>query len=452
MQLTPRYAAQPARSSVLLGNAQPGLVARSTTQLVCDESAPTAPIVTLTNPGADGLGIVGGNFTATATPGSGSIVEARYWLDGTTDLGVGTLDVDHYDLPIGLGHRGAHTVKCRALNSRGLYGDSAIKSFFGLRARRDAMGASLSGSGKWSSGAWGVDGKLYSAPTHAGNILIVDPVAFTATRSTMGASTSGSWMWNGQVAASNGMIYGVPFDTSTILRIDPTAGTATNVTMGASLSGSGKWIHGVEAPNGKIYCFPWDTSDILIIDVATETATRSNMGASLSGGDKWQSGCLAPNGKIYCPPASANDFLVIDPSAGTATRTTLGLTLSGADKYRGAVLAADGKIYCVPGNTTQICVIDPATDTATLTLMGLPALLGQWYGGVLLPDGRILCCPFYSSSTYYALLMDPANGTAHHVTLGLNLTAYAGWMWQQQGWNGAIIGVPYNATDILMID
>ena len=82
----------------------------------------------------------------------------------------------------------------------------------------------------------------------------------------MGASLSGGYDWNGGVLAPNGKIYCVPSNSSDILIIDPVANTATRSNMGASLSGSSKWIGGVLAPNGKIYCVPGNSSDILIID------------------------------------------------------------------------------------------------------------------------------------------------------------------------------------------
>jgi hypothetical protein len=63
----------------------------------------------------------------------------------------------------------------------------------------------------------------------------------------------------------DGKIYGIPYNATDILIIDPIAGTATLSAMGATLSGSDKWVGGVLGPDGKIYCIPYNATDILIM-------------------------------------------------------------------------------------------------------------------------------------------------------------------------------------------
>ena len=81
------------------------------------------------------------------------------------------------------------------------------------------MGADLSGSTKWFGGVLGPDGKIYGIPFNSTDILIIDPIAGTATRSAMGASLSGTEKWVGGVLGPDGKIYGIPFDLPAILAI-----------------------------------------------------------------------------------------------------------------------------------------------------------------------------------------------------------------------------------------
>jgi len=117
----------------------------------------------------------------------------------------------------------------------------------------------------------------------------------------------------GGVLGPDGKIYGIPRDSQDILIIDPIAKTATLSNMGATLSGLNKWYCGVLGPDGKIYGMPSGVQDILIIDPIAGTATRSNMGAVLNTDSyKWNDGVLGPDGKIYGIPNFAQDILIID--------------------------------------------------------------------------------------------------------------------------------------------
>jgi hypothetical protein len=81
----------------------------------------------------------------------------------------------------------------------------------------------------------------------------------------MGATLTGSTKWYGGVLGPDGKIYGIPYNATDILIIDPIAGTATRSPMGATLTGSTKWIGGVLGPDGKIYSIPHNATDILNI-------------------------------------------------------------------------------------------------------------------------------------------------------------------------------------------
>jgi hypothetical protein len=75
--------------------------------------------------------------------------------------------------------------------------------------------------------------------------------AQTASRTAMGATLSGSGKWWGGVVGPDGKIYGIPYNAADILVIDPVAGTASRTAMGATLSGSGKWVGGCSARTAR---------------------------------------------------------------------------------------------------------------------------------------------------------------------------------------------------------
>jgi len=108
----------------------------------------------------------------------------------------------------------------------------------------------------------------------------VAPFTATATRSALGASLSGTAKWTGGVAGIDGKIYGIPFNSTDILIIDPVAGTATRSALGASLSGSGKWFGGVAGIDGKIYGIPLSSTDILTVTAGSSMPLRLTMQAS----------------------------------------------------------------------------------------------------------------------------------------------------------------------------
>ena len=176
---------------------------------------------------------------------------------------------------------------------------------------RSGIGATLTGSNKWSGIAAGADGKLYCGPYDATDILIIDPVAGTATRSAMGATLTGSAKWNGIAAGADGKLYCAPFNATDILIIDPVAGTASRSAMGATLTGTFKWNGIAAGADGKLYCATRSATDILIIDPVAGTATRSAMGATLTGSNKWTSIAAGADGKLYCGPYEATDILII---------------------------------------------------------------------------------------------------------------------------------------------
>ena len=82
-------------------------------------------------------------------------------------------------------------------------------------------------------------------------------------------------------------------------------------------------------------------------------------------------------------------------------------TYPGSTSFYGGVLLPDGRVFCVPYNSTSARIYNPVTDTLTTPSGTYPGLTA-FIGGVLLPDGRVFCVPFNSTS---ARIYNPVTDT-----------------------------------------
>jgi hypothetical protein len=70
----------------------------------------------------------------------------------------------------------------------------------------------------------------------------------------------------------------------------------------------------------------------------------------------------------------------------------------GTQAFVGGVLLPDGRVFCVPYNSTTARIYNPVTDTLT-TPSGTYPGSNAFAGGVLLPDGRVFCIPHMSTTS-----------------------------------------------------
>jgi hypothetical protein len=91
----------------------------------------------------------------------------------------------------------------------------------------------------------------------------------------------------------------------------------------------------------------------------------------------------------------------------TDTLSTPTGTYPGSFAYFGGVLLPDGRVFCVPASATTARIYDPVTDTLSTPTGTYPGG-GAYFGGVLLPDGRVFCAPYNATS---ARIYDPVTDT-----------------------------------------
>ena len=89
------------------------------------------------------------------------------------------------------------------------------------------------------------------------------------------------------------------------------------------------------------------------------------------------------------------------------TTTTPAGTYPGSGAFVGGVLLPDGRVFCVPYNSSTARIYNPVNDTVTTPAGTYPGS-GAFYGGVLLPDGRVFCVPRNSTT---ARIYNPVNDT-----------------------------------------
>lgn len=341
------------------------------------------------------------------------------------------------------------------------------------------------GTQKWNRGVVGRDGRIYCIPYDATAVLVIDPVALTATLETFGLPTSalsGGDKWDGGAMDSNGVIWCAPYASVNVLAIDTVNQSARVLTAaqlgmgGTALNGSAKYS-GAVFVGGKVYCIPFVENDVLVIDCAAATATQPTYGLTLSDSSKW-SGAAVVGTLIYCCPFSSEDILVIDTVAATAVRHNMGpagvsTPLTGSNKWRGLVRVG-GKLYGIPVNSVNFLVIDILTTGAGINTYGTaardnfdaydirtPSTKGdlpggasiRWSGGIAY-KGIIYGTPCGTvQAGQDMLVLDPVAEQAYH-TDGralYSVTAATKWFGGVQHPSGWAVTIPAEATDFLLI-
>lgn len=248
-----------------------------------------------------------------------------------------------------------------------------------VRGTACAIAARQSGDFKWN-GIAALGAKLYCAPFHADEVLVIDPLK-RATR-TITTSTSSNGKWCG-IVPYKGKLYCAPFNSDDVLVIDPS--TNSTMTIATGHEGNFKWA-GIAVLGDKLYCAPHDADEVLVID--PKTGRASTIGTGQSGSGKWH-GITALGDKLYCAPFNAEDVLVVDPALGAVSFIPSGNR--GRWKWAG-IVSLGVRLYCAPHDADDVLVIDPAQGSTWTILTGLTGIW-KWAGIVALGE-HLYCAPF----------------------------------------------------------
>ena len=151
-------------------------------------------------------------------------------------------------------------------------------------------------------------------------------------------------------------------------------------------------------------------AEVLVYNRALSATERQQVESYLT--SKWVTpGNSSPSWRNAGPANWAAFQASIQQTASAAgvsdNLTTPTGTYPGGGALVGGVLLPDGRVFCVPYNSTSARIYNPANDTLTTPTGTYPGS-SAFVGGVLLPDGRVFCVPYNSTS---ARIYNPTTDT-----------------------------------------
>jgi hypothetical protein len=255
------------------------------------------------------------------------------------------------------------------------------------------------GSGALVAGVLLPNGKVFMLPGNSTIARIYDPVTDTVTASTA-VFPSGADTFVSAVTMADGRVFCVPYNSTTARIYDPV--TDSTSTPSGTYPGSGAFYNGCLMSDGRIYMVPRTSTTARIYDPVTDTVTTPSGTFAITFG--WTTGILMQNGNVFIMPAAGTGSTtarIYDPTTN-ALITSAATFPAATSTFYGGVLLPDGRIFCIPRDSTTARIYDPVTDTLT-TPSGTYNGNNHALSGLLLPDGNVLIIPYFSTSFGLAL-------------------------------------------------
>jgi alpha-tubulin suppressor-like RCC1 family protein len=231
------------------------------------------------------------------------------------------------------------------------------------------------------------DGRVLFVP----NATATSALIYTPLTNTIAASATGVTGFNFGVLLANGDVLLVPRTASGVRIYNPN----TNAISAAIGTATG-YCGGVLLPNKNVLLVPHSATTIVIYNTAN--ASIQTTGITLTGGGGYIGGVLLSDGRVVFVPNSATTVGVYDSTSSILSQNITVPALATNDRYSGGVLLPDGRVLFVPYSATNIGIYDPFANKGrgsfTVGPVITPAGTVKYGGGVLLPDGRVLFIPF----------------------------------------------------------
>eukprot|EP00931_Biecheleriopsis_adriatica_P087974 TRINITY_DN62377_c0_g1_i1.p1 TRINITY_DN62377_c0_g1~~TRINITY_DN62377_c0_g1_i1.p1 ORF type:complete len:408 (+),score=9.56 TRINITY_DN62377_c0_g1_i1:85-1308(+) len=303
----------------------------------------------------------------------------------------------------------------------------------------------------WYTGALGLDGAIYCAPSSDGRVLRLIPRSGATPGSCdlqaelVGDKYVGTY--SGVVRGPDGNLYCIPQGALQVMRILPHEQRTELIGQRFESLELTHWGQGVCGLDGCIYCVPRGHR-MRVLRIDTTTLTTELICNAHDGVDNWSGGVRGLDGRIYCVPADASQFLCIDPATQSTYPVGDSLPLHGF-KYTGGVLAHDGCIYCCPRGASQVLRLDPANNHRITFIGGTyTGGMNKWVNGVLGPDGCIYCPP---ADATHVLRIDPSRSTTKLVGSDLGSPSTYKWCSGVLAHDGCIYAVPHGSPSVLRL-
>ena len=262
----------------------------------------------------------------------------------------------------------------------------------------NTVAESAAGVAGFEGGVLLANGDVLLVPSTASGLRIYNP----NTNAISGAIAGGATGYYGGVLLPNKNVVLVPY-TATTIGIYNTAGASFAPAAGITLTGGGGYYGGVLLSDGRVVFVPYGATTVGVYDSISNLFSQNITVPALATNDRYSGGVLLPDGRVLFVPYSATNIGIYDPFANKGRGSfTTGPAIAGTSKYAGGVLLPDGRVLFIPYNARNVGIYDPITNLFTTPIVydsGSPTINSglnadaKYWGGSLLPDGRVVMTP-----------------------------------------------------------
>lgn len=238
------------------------------------------------------------------------------------------------------------------------------------------------------------NGKVFLLPRYATYGLTFDPATDTAT--TNNVTFSGTPTHQGGVLLPSGQVFLAPYNATYALLYDYVSDSLSTPTP--VFPGSAAFNGATLMADGRVFCVPWNGTTARIFNpITSEISTPSGTYPGSQGA--FGGAVLLPDGRIFIVPYNSTTARIYD--AQSDILSTPNGTYPGNAAYRSAVLTACGRVALIPNNAANAVIWDPQSDTLSTARGTVASPDRSYWGGVLLPDGRIFMTPCNKTQALY---------------------------------------------------
>ena len=248
-------------------------------------------------------------------------------------------------------------------------------------------------TGGYSGGVLAPNGNVIFVSNTSTSIGVYNPSTLTFSSATAHKCATPAF-FGGTLGPNSNVIMVPSTGHSNIGEYSPVTGIYSNAAETGTLGG---YAGAVLIPNGNVVCIPWNSSNIGQYDSTTRVFSNS---ATVVG--QFAGGVLAPNGTVVCVPSSLSNVVVFDPATNT------GSNIEAAAGFFGGVLMLTGNIVCIPSTNSNVGWVDPIRLTYSNIVPQSVFGANAFRGGTLLPDGRVIFCPFDATNVAGIQSLTPA--------------------------------------------
>lgn len=275
----------------------------------------------------------------------------------------------------------------------------------------------LSGNNYFSAAL--ANGKMYALPLDATTVMVYDFATNTAIQTAMGASLSGTGKWSGTYYDPlTNKIVSTPYTATDALLIDVATETAIRTTFGLSLAGTAKFEFGSSGfGDGKVYIFPRQRANGQGICIDLVTNTGREIAIPWRDGSNYVKSALC-NGKIYLLPIGSQELAVYDPATDGVVPEISGrclITAGSSSSYRwlNAGMGGDGTFFPCPASLFEIYSVNVEEGFCVKSAwpLDIAGTTNSYIDGVRDGDGNVVMVPYGNADGLKLIAPTPGLGT-----------------------------------------